>query len=506
MDMVTFLYVLLLSAGFLAVLYIPHIKTGLNLMDEGYLWYGSLKVLDGAVPIRDFRAYDPGRYYWCGLWMWLFGRGLLSLRISALVAGLLGLAIGTSAVFLVTQSWLVTIPACCLMTVSLYPPYKQVDIIFPMSSVFIAVMLTGDPAWGNVFLAGIFVCVSLIFGLNHALYAGAGFVLIIAIMLWHGHGPDHTVLLPWYAAGLGIGMMPVLAAFVFIPGLFPSYWRQKVMRVVRRRTTNLALPLPWLWRPTPAHLKYLGKRALIIQAVFTLMPIFFGLVIAVTAVAGPASRLEWAVLAVSAIGLGYLHHAMSRADLAHMTQASSPFLIALVVVLSGMSYGWMVLAVLAALSSRSVYLLFRGLPIKPDRSVVCEQFAAGGTSLRLVRPLAEHLSRIRALVDRHTRPGEPVVFVPTLVTLYPLLKRQSAVYDTFCVYPATAEEERAMIRQIEESGARFALVHNHPQDEREALRFSNTHPQVWQFLHREFVPVAMNGELPADHYAFVKPG
>jgi hypothetical protein len=199
---------------------------------------------------------------------------------------------------------------------------------------------------------------------------------------------------------------------------------------------------------------------------------------------------RWAVVGSTAVGLGYAHHAMSRADHPHLAPGAGPLLVALGAGLGLLPYGWAIVAALAALSLRTVYLPFEGLGRWPAPGELVP-FEAGRTALRLPADQAGWLGRVRAVVEEHSRPGDPVAILPFLVTLYPLLDRRPAVYDVFCVYPATAEEEAEMIAQLRTSGARLALIDDHPLDGREDLRFRRTHPRVWAHLHQEFELLAV---------------
>ncbi len=64
---------------------------GLNLADEGHLWYATLQTSAGGVPIRDFRSYDPGRYLWAAGCASLLGSGIVGLRHANAVFQALGL-------------------------------------------------------------------------------------------------------------------------------------------------------------------------------------------------------------------------------------------------------------------------------------------------------------------------------------------------------------------------------------------------------------------------------
>lgn len=60
------LYPLLFVVG----VFIWQWMTGVNLRDEGYLWYGTKAMHTGDVTFRDNSGYDPGRYLLSGIGYW----------------------------------------------------------------------------------------------------------------------------------------------------------------------------------------------------------------------------------------------------------------------------------------------------------------------------------------------------------------------------------------------------------------------------------------------------
>src|SRR5258706_226587 len=73
--------VVVIAFGCIAATFWLKARLGLNLADEGFRWYGTLHTALGEVPMRDFQAYEPARYYWGAFWCKIFTHnGFLALR------------------------------------------------------------------------------------------------------------------------------------------------------------------------------------------------------------------------------------------------------------------------------------------------------------------------------------------------------------------------------------------------------------------------------------------
>jgi hypothetical protein len=128
----TFIGSLAVAVAGVFTLHWPTLYYGLNLGDEGYLWYGTLEVRKGKVPIRDFRAYDLGRYYWCAFWMLLLGDRNRSVRIAMTLIQVADVWLAAVLVHAATHSWLATILWSFAITACMCPWYRSIEPTFKL--------------------------------------------------------------------------------------------------------------------------------------------------------------------------------------------------------------------------------------------------------------------------------------------------------------------------------------------------------------------------------------
>ena len=472
---------------------------GLDLGDEGYLWNGTLRVAKGKIPIRDFRAYDPGRYYWCFAWSKLLGRGILGIRRATAIFQFFGLWAGLLAASRAIESFWLLALAGLLLIWWMHPRHKYFEHSITLMAVLAAVTLIEIPSPTTYLLVGVFVGMSGFMGMNHGIYGFLSFsVLIPLISIEEGVGNFGRNYGLWLG-GVVVGYAPMHAMWLLIPGMFRSFWSAKVMSVLGRGTTNLALPVPWPWRAQQTHRGFIDRLSdLFLGIHFVLLPVFYAAAITWILLAGSPDELPL-LTASSVVGGVYLHYAFSRADLPHLCQAMQPFLLAVLSIAFALGKPIATATIFGALILAGFFTLRKNLPImtKLNKSQDFVEYELHGDKLQFHGEFAGVLDRLTHYVEQHVAPKDPIFIAPITATLYPLLKKETPVRSDFLVYPETAETQEEIIRDLETRHVHWALIDDIALDGRDDLRFRNTHPLVWKYIETyfEIMPAVGIGEV-----------
>lgn len=458
----------------------------LNFADEAYLWHGTRLVCQGAVPLRDFRSYEPGRYWWCAATLRLLGDRLVQLRLAGHVAWGLGLAVLGTALVGFDSAPVIIVATLTAGALWAEPQHKLFEPAIMATGVAVGAAMLADGSLAAAVAAGVVVGLISLVGVNVAGYLAVA----IAVLALIGPAGVQGAL----AAGLGlaVGLFPLLV-WAAATGAWRALWHRRVVAILQRGTTNLPLPVSWPWRePLRAMANWPPVPRRVLQAAFVVLPVVQ--IAAVTAVVLlPDLRASQPVLAASSVvGLIGLHHAFSRPDPPHLAQAIVPCLVTLgqlAQLLPSPALTWV--GAIALVSASAV--VGWSWP-RPARSVPTA--TATGDQINLAPGKARITEAVRELL-RDTPASSPILAVPTLAGLLVVLDRPTAVYDVFCVYPASDTEQDRMIADLQASAPVLAVVADRPLDGRDELRFSHTHPRVWDWLHRTMDPVPARG-LPKD--------
>jgi len=176
------LVLLALSASFVIGNFLWQGHDSFNLWDEGFLWYGAKQIIAGQIPIRDFMAYDPGRYFWSAGYFSLVGdTGIMALRASVAMFQVLGVYAGlwTIAIALRGNS-LKKLAFLCITGLALmawmYPRHKIFDISISMIIVAGLTYLLLNPTVKRYFLLGVIIGLAAVFVRNHGVYGAVASV------------------------------------------------------------------------------------------------------------------------------------------------------------------------------------------------------------------------------------------------------------------------------------------------------------------------------------------
>lgn len=452
--------------------------------DEAYLWYGTLRLLEGQVPVRDFRSYEPGRYLWCAPFMLAIQRGVLAIRIASNVFYALALTLGLAVLRTQDVSLLplLTLGAVAVMTVE--EPYKLFEPGFAWLWIAAASLLIGTPSMAHGLLLGVVIGGAATFGLNLALYT-SGATLVLVSWLWL-QGNLQLAQFLCLVVGSALGAAPLILYMLCAPGFLAALLERRVFAVLRRGTTNLPLPIPWPWKTRwGSAQRWVVVRRWSEGLAYLAMPLIPVLAVVLLFWPGlPRDPSATSGLAAAAcLGLFAWHHAYSRADPWHFYQSHIPVLVTAVLLLDRCPQGWLILA--AWLAFLLLYFIRR--PRRgalPEESLSCDcdgwRLHCNPETKLVVDRLKERLASVS------TPTQEWLVALPWMLWLLPMLKLRSPVYDTFCVYPASLDEQQKMISQIESSLVELAIIDTSNLDGDARLSFSRTHPLVMDWLLRHF--------------------
>jgi len=468
-------------------------NVGISLWDEGFLWYGTQRVLLDEVPILDFMAYDPGRYYWSATFIEIFGdNGIMSVRSAAAVFQALGLF--TGLLLLATSekrerpSLIFSVLSAAVLVMWMFPRHKLFDISVSIFLIVALANLVKEPSARRYFALGGCVGLAAVFGRNHGLY---GVIASLATITWlwvkdqADLGSCVKKILSW-GSGVVIGYLPVIVMILLIPGFGESFL-EGVRFQLERDSTNLPLPVPWPWTVDLSSIDGDAIHSLLIGIFFLGVLLF------------PAFSISWVVwrtlknrpapstlVASAFLSLPYAHYAFSRADVGHLALGIFPFLIGSLTMLASVApkIRWPISVALCCSSFWVMHVFHPGWHcLSKDK---CIDVVIAGETLRVRHSPAAEVSLLRELDNRFAPSGESFIAAPFWPGAYALLERKSPMWAVYALWPRDAAFQKREIDRIKASQPAFALIFDIPLDGRDELRFANTHPIIYQYIVDNF--------------------
>jgi hypothetical protein len=503
-------YVLLLACGLPLLLYILQGRIEFNIADEGYIWYGIEAIIhQGAVPMLDYRAYDPGRYYWSAAWSVVFGSGIMGFRLSSLVLQMIGLAFGLLAARYVLKRWWMLLCVALILTVWMLPRYKYVESGFAMLNVYVALRLILNPTQSRYFLLGVVVGLTAYFGRNLGLYTALGScVVLIYVQLKVSRLPLRQALFraAVWASGVAAGYLPMVLMIVLIPG-FADAFRESILFRLRQDNLNIPRPVVWPWQIslTGAALTNTLPR-LAVSFVYIVMPVFF-----VTALIGgfltrhrnSFENGKALLIASASMGIFYMHQAFGRADLAHLGQSIHPFVLGLTALPFAFQHRYkrpIIVGVGGFLLAITVSCWVLDSPLlrllhNPDNY---RPYPLQGQTLMLQTGQIAYLEAVQDVVDEYMLPDEAILLIPYESGLYPIIEQPSPIYDTYLLWKATKAEQELAVQQLEEKNVQWIIFRERPVDNLEDKHLAVIYDRLWNYIQMNYEPVSM-AELPETH-------
>lgn len=472
---------------------------GFGLWDEGFLWYGAQRVMLGEVPLRDFMAYDIGRYYWSAAFMSVAGdNGIVALRAAGVVFQALALFIGLTALARgsATQNPVFWLLAVTTLVVWMSPQYRVFDTSLPYILMGALTFLIEKPSRRRYLVIGMVVGLAAVFGRNHGVYgvtASLGAMVYLAVR--RKSCPSRTSALAFWAVGVIVGYLPLLLFVAAVPGFGPAFW-ENIRFQFEVAATNIPLPVPWPWLVPFGQLSTVDMLREVAVGILFVAIIAFGVLgMGWVFREGRQGKPVSPALASSVfLALPYAHYAFSRADIDHLAPGIPPFLLGVLALLANQP-GWLKGPAVALLCAQSLLVM---LPTHPawrcHDSQECVEARVGRDRLRINRGTANQLTTLEKLAEEFAPGDQAFIVAPFWPGAYAALGRKSPMWEIFALSPRSPAFQRAEVERIEAARPGFVLINDAPLDGREESRFARTHPIVDQYIRDHFE--RLDGYMP----------
>lgn len=470
-------------------------RLGFNLQDEAFLWYGELRVLAGEVPLRDFRSYDPGRYWWSAAWSSVWGDGLVGLRTATWIFAAIGLAAGLCVLRRVVRKPWELAAGALLLALWMYPPWKLYEPALALIGTLVVVRMLEAPSSRRAAEMGVWVGLTAVVARNFGAYGGLAALVVVLLCAWRAGSAQN---IPRYGtalvAGVLAGYAPVWGAVLFVDGFATAFY-DSVLFYLRQDSLNAALPVPWPWTVSFEALS--AAQAASAAATGVGFVLLWGVPLVVIACCARLRNVHGTVALGCALLAAFVsHHAAVRSDIFHLAQVFGPIVLCLVAAVAAMKRVlasaclWLLLAILTVFT-----VGLRQPAWRHGDSETLATITIRGEDLLLPEAEARSLQTLQALVERHV-PTEATMWIgPRFLGLYCVLNRRAPTWEIYPAFRGSNADQERMLAEL--ARVDWILHDTRPIGRDEAMVLERSHPLVWQELQRNFQPVGIQG-LPAS--------
>jgi hypothetical protein len=473
-------------------------RYGLDFGDEGYYWYGAQRVLRGEAPIRDFLAYDIGRYLWAAAVMALCNDdGIFTARAAAALFQALIVSVG---VFLGLQTVdarlgqakkiLFAIVTALILDLWAYPYYKVFDLGTSILIVAMLMLILSSLSPARWFCAGLILGLAAVMGRNHGVYGIACALLALGFMLLKQRRRSE-LLRPALAfiGGTVAGFSPTFVMGIFKPGFLDAFIAGVIEHVHSTASaTNIPVPVPWPW--TIVH----GKDGWVLWGVEFLGGVGFVALLLVPALTLVAllrkplagfTRLHYLLTAASLAGLIYPHYAFSRADVVHLAVSILPVLLILIGVGSLVRAP---LPIAAGVLALSVMMMLTEAPVLNAKILgrTMQTVVVNGSALHVRPYIARDLAGSEHIFSALPAARHNFLAVPNFPALYAINKSRMPIWEIYALSARDAGFESAELVRLGRAQPEVVIVSDHALDRRPELRYTRMHPLMYQWIRTKY--------------------